>query len=234
MTAASDGGDFLGPISTVGVICYYPTEDIPYGWLMCNGAAYSKTGDYARLGTKLGNKYNLVGDPNTVFRVPNLMNYDQSNENTLPYYIRSWNGHTASNIGTVQAGQVGEHSHDLSGNVGTESAHVHDRGSMNITGQLAGLSYDTADSRNGMDGAFSWKIEKTVKGASGGTSDRYANFNAANSWSGVTSGPRTKVGNTYEDGHTHSLDGISTDNNETDSTKENRVSSMLMVPIIKW
>lgn len=229
MTAATDGSDFLGPISTVGVICYYPVTPIPYGWLMCDGTAYSKTGDYARLGSKLGNKYNLAGDPNTVFRVPNLMNYNANNSNTLSYYIRSWNGHDTSKVGTVQQGQVGAHNHSLSGNVGVESAHVHDRGTMNITGRIGAIGEEDTD----------WTTGAFYQDGEGGAGDNYGwdyfvYMDASRSWTGVTSGPKTLVNGNYENGHTHSLSGLSTSNNTTDSTNENRVSSMLMVPIIKW
>lgn len=233
MTNATDGADFLGPISTVGVICYYPVTPIPYGWLMCDGSAYSKTGDYARLGNKLGNKYNLVGDSDDIFRVPNLMNYDVNNSGTLPYYIRSWNGHDESKVGTVQQGQVGAHNHPLSGNVGTESAHVHDRGNMNITGKVWS---DNSYLHQEYDGAF-YQAEKKNDTFPDGAISSYGyliGFDASRTWTGVTSGPKTLVNGNYEAGHTHSMDGLSTSNNTTDSTNENRVSSMLMVPIIKW
>lgn len=240
MTSATDGADFLGPISTVGIICYYPVTPIPYGWLMCDGSAYSKTGDYARLGNKLGNKYNLAGDPDTVFRVPNLMNYDANNATSLSYYIRSWNGHDTSKVGTTQQGQVGAHNHPLSGNVGVESAHVHDRGNMNITGTTGAIrSAEPAESaRVNSTGAFSGteQGQNFLANYFSGSTDntpRYS-FDASRSWTGVTSGPKTLVNGNYEAGHTHSLSGLSTSNNTTDSTNENRVSSMLMVPIIKW
>ena len=233
MTNATDGADFLGPISTVGVICYYPVTPIPYGWLMCDGSAYSKTGDYARLGNKLGNKYNLVGDSDDIFRVPNLMNYDENNANTLSYYIRSWNGHDTSKVGTVQGGQVGVHSHPLNGNVGTESAHVHDKGSMNITGSFWKSNSQDLGGGSGAFGDVSGG-GSYAGGANSGYGYSSIGFDASRSWTGVTSGPKTLVNGNYEAGHTHSMNGLSTSNNTTDSTNENRVSSMLMVPIIKW
>ena len=234
MSTALDGADFLGPISTVGVICYYPVTPIPYGWLMCDGSAYSKTGDYARLGNKLGNKYNLVGDSDDIFRVPNLMNYDENNSNTLPYYIRSWNGHDTSKVGTIQQEQVGSHNHDLSGNVGVESEHVHDKGSMNIIG-----SFNAAQMTDGglyASGAFTagGADSRSTPNSGQDSSQNGFSFDASRSWTGVTSGPKTLVNGNYEAGHTHSMNGLSTSNNTTDSTNENRVSSMLMVPIIKW
>jgi microcystin-dependent protein len=231
MTNAADGADFLGPISTVGVICYYPVIPIPYGWVMCDGSAYSKTGDYARLGDKLGNKYNLVGDSDDIFRVPNLMNYDVNNSDTLPYYIRNWNGHDESKVGSVQGEQVGSHNHALSGDVGLESAHVHDKGSMNITGKFP---IATGVKASSVDGAFSYDTTQIPGEGGSSGNDNTGIFTAKNAWTGVTSGPKTLVNGNYEAGHTHSMNGLSTSNNTTDSTNENRVSSMLMVPIIKW
>lgn len=242
MSNASDGADFLGPISTVGVICYYPVIPIPYGWLMCDGTAYDKSGEYARLGEKLGNKYNLVGDSDSIFRVPNLMNYDVNNSSTLPYYIRSWNGHDSSKVGTTQTAQVGSHNHSLSGNVGTESAHVHDKGSMRIQGECGSSSLSDDEPFTNCDSAYSnGALKLTNKSSKGGaptsTGSGYNRIKLDtdyDGWTGVTSGPKTEVGGILEEGHTHSLSGISTNNNTTDSTNENRVSSMLMVPIIKW
>ena len=78
----------------------------------------------------------------------------------------------------------GSHNHSVT--IGSNGAHTHTRGTMNITGQLSGLSYDQNDSKNGMSGAFSW-LSTTKKGAASGEKDRYAYFNAANSWTGSTS-----------------------------------------------
>ena len=85
---------------------------------------------------------------------------------------------------TLTMSSGGSHIHSVT--IGSNGAHTHTRGTMNITGQLSGLSYDQSDSKNGMSGAFSW-LSATKKGAGSGTSDRYAYFNAANSWTGSTS-----------------------------------------------
>jgi hypothetical protein len=131
-------------------------------------------------------------------------------------------------VGGVQQSQVGAHNHPLSGNVGVESEHVHDKGSMNITGAFGSDWTYT-------DGAFYYdSTEHSADNNAGGSKDNTIRFEASRSWTGVTSGPKTLVSGNYEAGHTHSMNGLSTSNNTTDSTNENRVSSMLMVPIIKW
>ena len=57
-TAAADGTDYLGPNSMVGMISHFAAEDIPTGWLLCNGAQYN-IGDYSRLYARIGSKYNI-------------------------------------------------------------------------------------------------------------------------------------------------------------------------------
>ena len=93
---------------------------------------------------------------------------------------------------TITIEARGSHTHTL--DLKEDGLHSHGRGEMNITGTISGLSYDQADSKNGMSGAFSW-IEGTVrKGAASGEKDRWANFNAKDGW----------IGNTSKDGlHTH-------------------------------
>ena len=85
---------------------------------------------------------------------------------------------------TITVNSNGSHNHTIT--LASNGAHTHTRGTMNITGQISGLSYDQSDSKNGMKGAFSW-LSASKKGAASGESDRYASFNAANSWTGSTS-----------------------------------------------
>ena len=239
MTSAVEGIDYLGASSTVGIICYYPVEPIPSGWLKCDGSAYDRVGTYARLFAKIGTAYNKAGDSDSIFRVPNLMNYDVNDNTTLPYYVRCWDGRTTLGASATQAAQVGQHNHELTGNVGMESEHVHDRGTMNITGKFSGVGDSTHQPT--FEGSF-YKANTSNFPAQGvilsneGKKDDYFGFDASTSWEGVTSGPKTYNSDTssYENGHTHSLEGVSTDNNTTDSTNENRVASMMMIPIIKY
>lgn len=60
----------------------------------------------------------------------------------------------------------------------------------NITGTIAGLSYDQNDSKNGMDGAFYWANVK-VNGAGSGSDDRYGKFDASRSSSVYKNGATT-------------------------------------------
>lgn len=54
----------------VGLVGLWTDETIPAGWLLCNGAAVSRT-NYARLFAKIGTRYG-AGDGSTTFNVPDM------------------------------------------------------------------------------------------------------------------------------------------------------------------
>lgn len=75
----TDNTCFLTPLSlqsVIDVICppgmfaFFHATDVPEGWLLCNGAAVSRT-TYARLFAKIGTKYG-TGNGSTTFNLPNL------------------------------------------------------------------------------------------------------------------------------------------------------------------
>ena len=75
----TDNNCFLTPLSlqsVIDVICppgmfgFFHATDVPEGWLLCNGAAVSRT-TYSRLFAKIGTKYGS-GDGSTTFNLPNL------------------------------------------------------------------------------------------------------------------------------------------------------------------
>jgi microcystin-dependent protein len=207
VTTAIAGEDYLVPGSLTGLIMYCPTEEIPEGWLICDGTIYDTSArpELIYLLGKLGNKYG--GDGLVTFGVPNLTGR----------YVK---GGEASELGNIGGAVVGGHTHSASGTTGNDGAHTHNKGSMNITGQLSGLSYDSKDSKNGMKGAFSWITSPTVAGAGSGAADRYCKFDAASSWTGTTSSTP----------HRHSLE-ITVQPNGTD---KNDVDHIVMIPIIKY
>lgn len=55
----------------VGTIRLFGREDLPEGWLPCNGAAYLKT-EYASLYEAINNTFNKTDDDPRYFRVPDL------------------------------------------------------------------------------------------------------------------------------------------------------------------
>lgn len=60
----------LDVICPAGMFAFFHATDVPEGWLLCNGAAVSRT-TYARLFAKIGTKYG-TGDGSTTFNLPNL------------------------------------------------------------------------------------------------------------------------------------------------------------------
>lgn len=59
----------LGTDVPIGAICEYASDDIPDGYLPCNGQSLSKT-DYPELYSKIGDKYGNVDS--THFNLPNI------------------------------------------------------------------------------------------------------------------------------------------------------------------
>lgn len=208
-TTALDGVDYMGANSMTGVIAFYPTDDIPAGWLRCDGKAYSRT-TYARLFGKIGTIYG-EGDGSTTFNVPNLYNY----------FIRGWDG--SSEFNTIQQDQVGKHTHAYSGITEEENEHTHTRGDMNITG-----TFPTIEGADGLySGAFYLKKENVASKTdnTNGDADDQAGFNAANSWTGNTSGGSP---------HSHNFSGTTDENVTLEDTIETRVINKMLVPIIKY
>lgn len=72
-------------------------------------------------------------------------------------FLRGLGGNSAANIYTTQS-----------------------EGLPNITGRIGGLSWDSNDSKNGMNGAFYWG-DTEVRGGGEGAADRYGYFNASRS-----------------------------------------------------
>ena len=206
-TNAVDGEDYMGPHTMTGIIAYYPTANIPNGWLKCDGAAYSSE-EYPMLYAVIGTTYGSGDGATTDFNVPDLMNH----------FVRCWDGESEFN--TVQEPQVGGHVHSLEGrNTGIESTgHTHTRGTMNITGYI-GVEVDTGS----VGGAFyknSSNISK-CNGTSGEINIAQVTLDASRSWIGSTS--------TESVSHTHPLVGNTENNNEG---AENRVLNKMLVPVI--
>ena len=61
---------YIGALFPTALYGFLDTEEVPSGWLLCNGAAVSRT-TYANLFAKLGTKHG-AGDGSTTFNLPNL------------------------------------------------------------------------------------------------------------------------------------------------------------------
>ena len=206
-TGAEDGVDYLGPAAVTGLICYYPVQVPPKGWLLCDGRSISRV-QYSRLFNKIGTQYG-AGDGATTFGIPNLMGY----------FVRGWDN--TRDINVPQEGAVGGHTHQFTGSTGPGTAHSHTRGTMNIEGTLWGES-SSASGWSEITGAF-YKTDTSRRWGhdSHDNDNTDMGFDASRSWTGSTS---------EENSHTHALSG-NTLNNATGV--ENMVRNMPLFPIIK-
>jgi microcystin-dependent protein len=85
----------------------------PTGWLVCDGAAVSRT-TYAALFAAIGTIWG-AGDGSTTFNVPGMLDR-----------FRRQRGAVAGSVGTLQASQNLSHTHNVNGNTGAVSAdHSH-------------------------------------------------------------------------------------------------------------
>lgn len=116
----------IGAIATTsdavptGSVQAFAGSTAPTGWLLCNGAAVSRT-TYASLYTVIGTTYG-AGDGSTTFNVPNLQ--DRVPVGSGSTYARGATGGAATV--TLTTAQIPSHSHTLaSGTVSTHSGHTH-------------------------------------------------------------------------------------------------------------
>lgn len=201
--------EVLNPKELVGMIMFWPTENIPDRCLVCDGSLYNieNNPEYTRLCSVLGDKYG--GDGVTTFAVPNL----------IDKYIKCG---IAEDVGAEGEAQIAEHTHGLSGETGFEDAHTHDPGTLNSTGYYT----DQWALKSSPMGAFSFTNTGTAYGV---TSSQYSkatrvNFNLASGW---VDGCRTGEGSA----HAHSLDNLNT---EPAGSGTNEVDHVVMIPVIRY
>ena len=154
---------------SIGTITMYLGSSAPDSWLLCDGGVFDRT-VYTEL-------YNILGTN----VLPDLR------ECTTKGAGQNTNGtiHNTVALGAFQNDTVKSHSHTMS--------HTHTRGSMNITGQCGGYVLD--GNQSGSSGALfvsDYGNEQNMSITGSGTAVVYRgryNLNAANGWSGSTSGP---------------------------------------------
>lgn len=69
---AGGGGGGTGDAEPVGAMKPFAGEELPDGYLWCDGASYPANGDYLELYRVIGATYNAPGDAEGTFRVPDL------------------------------------------------------------------------------------------------------------------------------------------------------------------
>lgn len=197
------------PSELAGMIMYWPTETLPNRCLVCDGSEYNVINrpELTHLCSILGNKYG--GDGVTTFAVPNL----------IDKYIK---GGLAEDVGMEGEGHLAEHTHGLSGDVGFESAHKHDPGTLNSNGSYT----DQWALKSSPSGVFTLTDTGTNYGTTSSSYTRATKvrFNLADGWvEGCTTGEGSS--------HTHSLDNMNT---EAAGSGTNEVDHVVMIPIIRY
>jgi microcystin-dependent protein len=149
-----DQGD-VGPSgqgAPVGTVMFFARQTPPDGWLVCNGASYSRTtyaGLFAVIQTWFGST-----SPST-FKVPNL----------LGQFVRGWNNtnggpDSGRAWGTTQGGMYQAHSHPFS-----DPGHRHSV--FGKGGSIIGSSYSLATTNNDQPAAtlVGWGTNTSTTGA---------------------------------------------------------------------
>jgi microcystin-dependent protein len=220
--AAVDGVDYIGPLSMVGMVVYYPVNPNGKitGWLVCNGASYNPT-DYPRLFNVIGYTYGEVTEGGIrKFKVPNFVGH----------YFKCVSGSSSSDFAQPIASHVGAHSHGVGTlAIGYENAHTHGVGSYSIKGSFPASESVYTESWKKKRPAYGcfYRIQDNV--VSGYTqNDRFdqdywgfeANKNKG--WTGSSAAGTA---------HKHSISG-NTANSSGD--QETDVKHYNLVPIIKY
>ena len=201
--------DMVKPEEFIGSIMFWPTNVLPKKSLVCDGSIYNilYRPELSQLCSVLKGKYG--GDGITTFGVPNL----------IDKYIK---GGTVENVGASGEAHIGAHTHELSGNVGIESQHKHDPGTLDSRGSYV----DTWAQKSTPTGVFSLTSNGQTYSSSDSPYTRatQVDFRLSEGWvDGCTTGEGTP--------HTHSLDDITTG---VAGSGINDVDHLIMVPIIRY
>lgn len=130
----------------VGLIQQWPTATPPSGWLICNGAAVSRT-SYAELFALIGTTYG-AGDGSTTFNLPNLQDRAAVGTNNTNRLLGSAGGAYNHNHGiTVSTGLAGAHGHTAS--TGSAGGHNHSASTSVSTGNAGGHNHSISVGNSG-------------------------------------------------------------------------------------
>ena len=159
-----------------GAIQAFAGSTAPVGWLACDGSAVSRT-TYARLFAAVGTTWG-PGNGSTTFNVPDLRGRApigagtgtgltaralagsggaetvQLTSATMPAHTHTLSGGTAASSGDHGHPSGGDHSHSLSGSVGSAGSHTHSVGNQGTRSDiLAGGGTTTAATGGGTTGS---------------------------------------------------------------------------------
>lgn len=121
-TSGNSSGD-----SPVGAVLSFAGATAPVGWLLCNGAAVSRT-VYAQLFAVISTTFG-VGNGTTTFNVPDLRDRVALTKGTVNATLAATGGATTAST-TLTVGNLPAHDHSSAGDHGHAAVSDHNHGSV--------------------------------------------------------------------------------------------------------
>jgi microcystin-dependent protein len=166
-----------------GVIFPFAGSAAPTGWLLCDGAAISRT-VYARLFAAIGTTYG-VGDGSTTFNLPNSQGVFLRGAGSQTISALTYSG----TLGTKQNDQIQGHNHGISGTVGgADGAHTH----SGVTSPIADIDhFATGRATGGLSSVATSAGASNLTVKSSGSGHGHSSGSLAASSHTVNGAPRT-------------------------------------------
>jgi microcystin-dependent protein len=177
----------LNVVPAGSIICY-SGQNVPQGWLFCNGEAISRT-TYYKLFNTIGTIYG-TGDGTTTFNLPNLQDRFPMGKGSSSLGVIG-----GANSVTLTSDKIPSHSHTAT--VSSDGEHSH-TGSTNTTGNH-NHSYDDAYFAENRGGG------QNVYGTSAGTDNDNEYYYRPNSGTGYSGDHSHTLTTDTEPAHTHTV-----------------------------
>lgn len=152
----------VGGLAAVGDIKMVAMDDVPTGWLECDGATVSRT-TYADLFAAIGTTWG-TGNGTTTFHLPDMRGRvprgwahgNSRDPDRASRTASNTGGATGDNVGSVQADALQDHTHTFSGNSVSSFSGGTARGA---DGNGAGLSTGTTSAVSGATASTETRME---------------------------------------------------------------------------
>ncbi len=143
--------EFLRRALPSGMIVSFGGASAPKGWLLCNGAAVSRT-TYKNLFSAIGTSYG-AGDGSTTFNLPDFRECVPVGAGTRGSGVST---HDTYSVGTFKDDQFKSHTHSFSGTTGGMSGNATGSISCTAEGLFNGRGSVTATGNLSLSGSVSW------------------------------------------------------------------------------
>lgn len=176
----------------VGSIVMTAGAVAPAGWLICDGSAVPRTGQYAALFNLIGTTYG-VGDNTTTFNLPNLVGRFPVGKSADAEFVSLGLSGGAKSV-TLTEAQIPSHKHQVPTHTHTQASHAHTQATHSHTTNP--VSFNTADG-----GTHNHILEMREAGGSVATVGKGGGANPANAGGAVLG---------TNSAHSHAIDVPST------------------------